>query len=81
MPSVRAASDHGWDMVGRTSLPLLGAMPVVVHPLDTLVNEKKSGDTNGEAVNAFGGSSFAVSPAGAKGAPPSQPRGGGGYGY
>jgi hypothetical protein len=81
MPSVRAASDYGWDMLGRTSLPLLGAMPDVVHPLYTFVNDRKSGDTNAEAVNAFGGSSFAVSPAGAKVAPPSQPQGGGGYGY
>ena len=50
------------------------------HPLYSFVNDKKSGDTNGEGINAFGGSWFAVSPAGAKVAPRSQPQGGGGYG-
>jgi predicted lipoprotein with Yx(FWY)xxD motif len=50
------------------------------HPLYTFVNDKKPGDTNGEGINAFGGSWFAVSPAGAKVAPRSQPQGGGGYG-
>ena len=50
------------------------------HPLYTFVNDKKPGDTTGEGLNAFGGSWFAVSPAGAKVAPPSQPQGGGGYG-
>ncbi len=180
MCSVRAASDHEWDMLGRTSLPLLGALPLAVlalagcggngshalpttndgrpagvgvastglgnvlvdrqghtlylferdsgmmstctgacavnwpplrvpgtplvgsgakpsdvgrtarpdgisqltyngHPLYTFVNDKKPGDTNGEGISAFGGSWFAVSPAGAKVAPRSQPQGGGGY--
>ena len=50
------------------------------HPLYTFVNDKKPGDTNGEGINAFGGSWFAVSRAGAKIAPRSQPQGGGGYG-
>jgi predicted lipoprotein with Yx(FWY)xxD motif len=50
------------------------------HPLYTFVNDKKPGDTNGEAINAFGGSWFAVSAAGDKVAPRSQPQGGGGYG-
>jgi predicted lipoprotein with Yx(FWY)xxD motif len=50
------------------------------HPLYTFVNDKKPGDTNGEGINAFGGSWFAVSPAGAKVAPPAQTQGGGGYG-
>jgi predicted lipoprotein with Yx(FWY)xxD motif len=50
------------------------------HPLYTFVNDKKPGDTNGEGINAFGGSWFAVSAAGAKVAPSSQPQGGGGYG-
>jgi predicted lipoprotein with Yx(FWY)xxD motif len=50
------------------------------HPLYTFVNDKKPGDTSGEGVNAFGGSWFAVSPAGAKVVPRSQPQGGGGYG-
>jgi predicted lipoprotein with Yx(FWY)xxD motif len=34
------------------------------HPLYTFVMDKKAGDTNGEGVNAFGGSWFVVSPAG-----------------
>jgi predicted lipoprotein with Yx(FWY)xxD motif len=50
------------------------------HPLYTFVNDKKPGDTNGEGINAFGASWFAVSPAGVKVAPRSQPQGGGGYG-
>jgi predicted lipoprotein with Yx(FWY)xxD motif len=50
------------------------------HPLYTFVNDKKPGDTNGEGINAFGGSWFAVSAAGGKVAPRSQPQGGGGYG-
>src|SRR3954471_17822288 len=50
------------------------------HPLYTFVNDKKPGDTNGEGINAFGGSWFAVSPVGAKVTPRSQPQGGGGYG-
>ena len=50
------------------------------HPLYTFVNDKKPGDTNGEGISAFGGSWFAVSPAGAKVPPRSQPQGGGGYG-
>ena len=48
------------------------------HPLYTFVNDKKPGDTNGEGISAFGGSWFAVSPAGTKVAPRSQ--GGSGYG-
>jgi predicted lipoprotein with Yx(FWY)xxD motif len=50
------------------------------HPLYTFVNDKQPGDTNGEGLNAFGGSWFAVSAAGDKVAPRSQPQGGGGYG-
>ena len=50
------------------------------HPVYTFVNDKKPGETNGEGVNAFGGSWFAVSPEGAKVAPRSQPQSGGGYG-
>jgi predicted lipoprotein with Yx(FWY)xxD motif len=49
------------------------------HPLYTFANDKKPGDTNGEGISAFGGSWFAVSPAGTRVAPP-QPQGGGGYG-
>jgi predicted lipoprotein with Yx(FWY)xxD motif len=50
------------------------------HPLYTFVNDKKAGDTNGEGVSAFGGSWFAVSPAGNQVTPSSHPQGGGGYG-
>ena len=50
------------------------------HPLYTFVNDKQPGDTNGEGINAFGGSWFVISPAGDKVAPQSQPQGGGGYG-
>ena len=50
------------------------------HPLYTFVNDRKPGETKGEGIKAFGGSWFAVSPTGAKVAPHSQPRGGGGYG-
>jgi predicted lipoprotein with Yx(FWY)xxD motif len=67
--------------VGRTARP--GGISQVTyngHPLYTYVNDKKPGDTNGEDVNAFGGSWFAISPAGDRVAPPSQPQGGGGYG-
>jgi predicted lipoprotein with Yx(FWY)xxD motif len=63
--------------VGRTALSQLTYNG---HPLYTFVNDKKPGDTNGEGISAFGGSWFAVSPAGAKVAPRSQPQGGGGYG-
>jgi predicted lipoprotein with Yx(FWY)xxD motif len=50
------------------------------HPLYTFANDTKRGDTNGEGIKAFGGSWFAVSPAGGKITPGSQPQGGGGYG-
>jgi predicted lipoprotein with Yx(FWY)xxD motif len=50
------------------------------HPLYTFVNDKKPGDTNGEGITAFGGSWFAVSPAGDKVVSHSQPQSGGGYG-
>jgi len=49
------------------------------HPLYLFVGDKKAGDTNGEGVNAFGGSWFAVSAAGDQVAP--QTSSPGGYGY
>jgi predicted lipoprotein with Yx(FWY)xxD motif len=67
--------------VGRTTRPGgISQLTYKGHPLYTFVNDKKPGDTNGEGVNAFGGSWFAVSPAGNTVAPRSQPQGGGGYG-
>jgi predicted lipoprotein with Yx(FWY)xxD motif len=67
--------------VGRTARPDgVSQLTYNGHPLYTFVNDKKPGDTNGEGINAFGGSWFAVSPAGSKVAPRSQPQGGGGYG-
>jgi hypothetical protein len=95
MRSERVVGDHE-QMLGRTSLLILGATPSGIgrtarpdglskltyngHPLYTFMNDKKPGDTNGEGISAFGGSWFAVSPAGVKVAPRSQPQGGGGYG-
>jgi predicted lipoprotein with Yx(FWY)xxD motif len=50
------------------------------HPLYLFVKDRKPGDTNGEALTAFGGSWFAVSPAGNPvSAKPANP--GNGYGY
>jgi predicted lipoprotein with Yx(FWY)xxD motif len=67
--------------VGRTARPDgISQLTYKGHPLYTFVNDKKPGDTNGEGINAFGGSWFAVSPAGDKVAPRSRPQGGGGYG-
>jgi predicted lipoprotein with Yx(FWY)xxD motif len=68
--------------VGRTARPDgISQLTYNGHPLYTFVNDKKPGDTNGEGINAFGGSWFAVSPAGAEVAPRSQPQGGYGGGY
>jgi predicted lipoprotein with Yx(FWY)xxD motif len=67
--------------VGRTARPDgISQLTYNGHPLYTFVNDKKPGDTNGEGINAFGGSWFAVSAAGDQVAPRSQPQGGGGYG-
>src|SRR4051794_36749618 len=67
--------------VGRTVRPDgIRQLTYHGHPLYAFVNDKKPGDTNGEGIKAFGGSWFAVSPAGAKVAPRSQSQGGGGYG-
>ena len=50
------------------------------HPLYLFKNDSKPGDTNGEGLNAFGGSWFAVSPSGSQvSAPAASSGGGGGY--
>jgi predicted lipoprotein with Yx(FWY)xxD motif len=81
---------HGTPLVGSGAKPSdvgttarpggISQLTYNGHPLYTFVNDEKPGDTNGEGINAFGGSWFAVSPAGAKVTPRSQPQGGGGYG-
>jgi predicted lipoprotein with Yx(FWY)xxD motif len=47
------------------------------HPLYLFKNDSKPGDTNGEGLNAFGGSWFAVSPAGNRVSAPAAGSGGG----
>jgi predicted lipoprotein with Yx(FWY)xxD motif len=52
------------------------------HPLYTFVKDTKAGQTNGQGLTAFGGSWFAVSPAGNQvSSKPSNPGGGGTGGY
>jgi predicted lipoprotein with Yx(FWY)xxD motif len=51
------------------------------HPLYRFKGDSKSGDTNGEGLNAFGGNWFAVSPAGTQVSGSAGKSGGGGYGY
>jgi predicted lipoprotein with Yx(FWY)xxD motif len=48
------------------------------HPLYTFVKDTKPGDTNGEGLTAFGGTWYAISPAGNQVV--GQPAGAGGYG-
>ena len=69
------------ELVGTTSRP--GGKSQVTyngHPLYLFAGDKNPGDTNGEGVNAFGGSWYALSPAGDQVTPPAN-GGGGGYGY
>jgi predicted lipoprotein with Yx(FWY)xxD motif len=49
------------------------------HPLYTFVKDTKAGDTNGEGLTAFGGTWYAISPAGNQVV--AQPASTGGYGY
>jgi len=49
------------------------------HPLYTFVKDTKAGDTNGEGLTAFGGTWYAISPAGNQVV--GQPANPGGYGY
>ena len=74
-------------MWARTSLPLLGALPLAVLVLPACggsasdaLPTTSDGRPASLGVNSFGGAWFAVSPAGAKVAPPSKPQSGGGYG-
>jgi predicted lipoprotein with Yx(FWY)xxD motif len=50
------------------------------HPLYLFKGDKEPGDTNGEGLNAFGGSWYALSASGDQVTPPAN-SGGGGYGY
>jgi hypothetical protein len=47
------------------------------HPLYRFVKDQSPGDTNGEGISAFGGSWFAVSPAGSRVSSPSSKAGSG----
>ena len=49
------------------------------HPLYTFVKDTKAGDANGESLTAFGGTWYAISPAGNQVV--GQPASSGGYGY
>jgi predicted lipoprotein with Yx(FWY)xxD motif len=67
-------------LVGTSSRP--GGKQQVTyngHPLYLFEGDRNAGDTNGEGVNAFGGSWYALSPAGDEVAQPAN--GTGGYGY
>lgn len=72
------------SMIGTTTRPD-GKRQITYngHPLYTFLKDTKAGDTNGEGLSAFGGSWFAVSPAGnqVSGGQSSNPGGGGGGGY
>jgi predicted lipoprotein with Yx(FWY)xxD motif len=78
----RAGSGTSASRVGTTKRP--DGKPQVTyngHPLYTFVKDTKAGQTNGQGLTAFGGSWFAVSPAGNQvSGKPSNPGGGGGTG-
>jgi predicted lipoprotein with Yx(FWY)xxD motif len=66
------------SLVGTTTRS--GSTPQVTyngHPLYLFVKDQSSGDTNGEGLSAFGGSWFAVSPAGNQVSSPSSKSGSG----
>jgi len=69
------------SLIGTTMRP--DGKPQVTyngHPVYLFVGDHKAGDTNGEGLTAFGGSWFALSPAGNQvSGPPATPKGG--YGY
>lgn len=80
-PTLGSGADA--SMIG-TSMRADGKSQVTYngHPLYRFQKDTKPGDTNGEGLNAFGGSWFAVSAAGDKvSGPPANSGGGGGYGY
>jgi predicted lipoprotein with Yx(FWY)xxD motif len=69
------------SMVGTT--PRSDGKPQITyngHPLYLFVKDRRPGDTNGEGLTAFGGSWFAVSPAGNQ-VSAQAPSPGNGYGY
>jgi len=69
------------SMVGTT--PRSDGKPQITyngHPLYLFVKDRRPGDTNGEGLTAFGGSWFAVSPAGNR-VSAKAPSPGNGYGY
>jgi predicted lipoprotein with Yx(FWY)xxD motif len=78
-PTVGSGADA--SVVGTSARPD-GTQQVTYdgHPLYLFVGDKNSGDTNGEGLTAFGGSWYAVSPAGNQVSGPA-PNPGGGYGY
>jgi predicted lipoprotein with Yx(FWY)xxD motif len=78
-PTVGSGADA--SVVGTSARPD-GTQQVTYdgHPLYLFVGDKNSGDTNGEGLTAFGGSWYAVSPAGNEVSGPA-PNPGGGYGY
>lgn len=49
------------------------------HPVYLYQGDKQAGDTNGESLNAFGGSWYALSSAGNQVSPPANSGGGSGY--
>jgi len=69
------------SLIGTTMRP--DGKPQVTyngHPVYLFVGDQKAGDTKGEGLSAFGGSWFALSPAGNQvSGPPASPKGG--YGY
>ncbi len=83
MVSGKPTEGSGIDasMVGTTNRPN-GNLQVTYngHPLYLFKGDKQAGDTNGEGLNAFGGSWYALSSAGDQVSPPAN-SGGGGYGY
>jgi predicted lipoprotein with Yx(FWY)xxD motif len=86
-PPLRAAGKPTLGTGAKASLASTSARSAGVqqvtyngHPLYLFKGDSKPGDTNGEGLSAFGGSWFAVSPAGNQVSAPA-PSSGGGSGY